>query len=158
MSEERVWPGGLERWGGQSYRNQRIHQNPLTLGHRRYRRPWFPVHSKDQSKLLSTSILPTHHEQNAWSLELHDSYSSVTFPDSIMTPIEPSSLASLNARISSFTVNGLNAFLLSGRFIVICNRNCDQSIVKCKNNALDASTILVNKEARSWQFHRPQFD
>uniref|UniRef100_A0A0A9EFN8 Uncharacterized protein n=1 Tax=Arundo donax TaxID=35708 RepID=A0A0A9EFN8_ARUDO len=37
----------------------------------------------------------------------------------MMTPMELSSLASLKARISSFTVSGRNAFLLSGRFMVI---------------------------------------
>jgi hypothetical protein len=45
---------------------------------------------------------------------------SVTLPVSIMTPIELSSLASSNARLSSFTVRGRKAFRLSGRFMVIC--------------------------------------
>lgn len=43
----------------------------------------------------------------------------LTFPVNMTTPIELSSLASLKARISSLTVSGLNAFLLSGRLIVI---------------------------------------
>lgn len=42
-----------------------------------------------------------------------------TFPVRIMTPMELSSLASLNARISSLIVCGRKAFLLSGLFIVI---------------------------------------
>lgn len=43
-----------------------------------------------------------------------------TFPVRMTTPTETSSLASLNARLSSLTVFGLNAFLLSGLLIVIC--------------------------------------
>jgi hypothetical protein len=52
----------------------------------------------------------------------------ITFPVSMTTPIELSSLAWLNARISSLTVSGLNAFLLSGRLIVIFSRKCNQLI------------------------------
>ena len=47
--------------------------------------------------------------------------SSSTFPVRMMTPTELSSLASLNARISSFTVSGRKSFLLFGRFMVICS-------------------------------------
>ena len=43
----------------------------------------------------------------------------VTFPVKMMTPTELSSLASLNARISSLIVCGRNAFLRSGLLIVI---------------------------------------
>jgi hypothetical protein len=58
----------------------------------------------------------------------------LTFPVRMMTPIELSSLASLNARMSSFTVNGRNAFLLSGRFMVICDRNWGWTTTKWKNH------------------------
>lgn len=46
----------------------------------------------------------------------------VTFPVRMMTPTELSSLASLNAIMSSFTVCGPKAFLRSGLFIVIYKR------------------------------------
>lgn len=53
-----------------------------------------------------------------------DKSKGLTFPVRMITPTEASSLASLKARISSFMVWGLKAFLLSGLLIVICiNQN-----------------------------------
>ena len=78
---------------------------------------------------------------------------SLTFPVRMMTPIELSSLASLNARMSSFTVNGRNAFLLSGRFMVICDRNWCWRTTKCKNHGQcnpAAAALLLGIQNFAW--------
>lgn len=61
-----------------------------------------------------------------------------TFPERMITPTELSSLASLNAQISSLIVNGRKAFRLSGLLIAIYKKakkqeNNDQGAhVTCK--------------------------
>jgi hypothetical protein len=113
------WPGDLGRWGGQSYRNQHIRQNFLAPGHRRCRTPWFPAHPAEYEDKFICSPNPVRRMCRGRKLVIRRE-ASVTLPVSMMTPIELSSLASSNARLSSFTVRGRKAFRLSGRFMVIC--------------------------------------
>lgn len=64
-----------------------------------------------------------------------------TFPVSMITPTELSSLASLKARISSFIVCGRKAFLLSGRLIVICRNK--EKVICLYSKAWDFHIVYI---------------
>ena len=70
----------------------------------------------------------------------------------MMTPIELSSLASLNARISSFTVSGQKSFLLFGRFMVIYSSDDTYALDRTWN----ARRSVINKRLKFLRWENPQ--
>lgn len=72
-----------------------------------------------------------------------------------MTPIEISSLASLNARLSSLTVLGLNAFLLSGRLIVICTATMKEKGIDYNLMSIHCRRLIAHQGRARGSMEKP---